>query len=181
MQERGIDYMTRSHPLFRLAGNGATVYAASPEDMSHLSEIFAGLHVLAWPPHLASPPDVVVSSSVVQHVGDRAAQLDYVASVLALGERAFLSTPNRRHWLEFHTKLPLLHWLPKARHRRALARIGMEFWAQERNLNLLDREEFETLIAEAAARNGTRIRVQWYRPRFLGAVSHLVALVTRAA
>jgi hypothetical protein len=101
--------------------------------------------------------------------------------VLALSERAFLSTPNRRHWLEFHTKLPLLHWLPKARHRRVLASLGMEFWSREGNLNLLNREEFEALIAEAAERNGVRVTTQWYRPRFLGAVSHLVTLVTRSA
>jgi hypothetical protein len=226
---RGIDYMTRSHPLFHLAGNaslrvrrrqyewfrdriggfagktvldhgstpdtlsadsncfirwlledGATVYSSSPEDITHLEGIFPGLRVLPWPPraHLQEPPDVVVSSSVVQHVGARAAQAAYVADLLTLGPRVFLSTPNRRHWLEFHTKFPLLHWLPKARHRAILSTLGMKFWASESNLNLLDRDDVEALLSEAAATDGLTIETAWYQPRFLGQISHLVALVT---
>jgi hypothetical protein len=227
--ERGVDYMTRSHPLFRLAGNaslrvrrrqyewfvehiggvagkvvldhgstpdtlspdsncfiawlltdGATVYAASPEDIAHLPGIFAGLHVLAWPPRAdaARPFDIVVSSSVIQHVGDRVAQADYVAEVFALGLRVLLTTPNRRHWLEFHTKLPLLHWLPKAQHRAALSTLGMSFWASEGNLNLLTRMELEGLLEEAASRQDWTMGTDWYQPRFLGQVSHLVVLAT---
>jgi hypothetical protein len=229
-EQRGIDYMTRSHPLFRIAGNasrtvrrrqydwllgqiggangktvldhgstpdtasadsncfiewlladGATVYATSPEDLAHLPGIFPGLRLLPWPPQDAAHPpfDLVVSSSVLQHVGNREAQVAYVSDVLRLSERLFLTTPNRRHWLEFHTKLPLLHWLPKERHRAVLARLGMSFWASEGNLNLLERPELERIMDEAARRDGFELTRAWYEPRFLGQVSHLVTLATR--
>jgi hypothetical protein len=229
-QTRGIDYMTRSHPLFRLAGSasrhvrrtqyewfrnavggvggklildhgstpdtvsadsncfiewlladGATVYSTSPEDISHLPSVFPELRVLPWGERLNGLADLAISSSVVQHVGNREAQRTYVAGVMSLGRQLLLTTPDRRHWLEFHTKLPVLHWLPKERHRAALSALGMPFWANEANLNLLTRAELQHLIEQGAASNGITIDVRWYRPRFLGQVSHLVALVARRA
>jgi hypothetical protein len=233
MRDRlGVDYMTRSHPLFRLAGNasravrrraydwlsqrvggfagrtildngatpdtlspdsncllrwfladGAAVYTTSPEDINHLASLFPGLHVLPWPPQLeaiGSPIDLVVSSSVVQHVGDTGAQLAYVGSLLDFGAPVFLTTPNRGHWLEFHTKLPLLHWLPKHRHRAILTRLGMTFWSQEAHLNLLVRDELQQLFDRASAQRGRPIHTQWFESRFLGAVSNLAILATPA-
>jgi hypothetical protein len=81
--------------------------------------------------------------------------------------------------LEFHTKLPFVHWLPKQRHRAVLSAIGLDFWSREENLNLLTREEFGSLVTQAASRLGLETNVSWYEPRFLGQVSNLVALVTR--
>jgi len=158
-----------------LLADGATVYAASAEDISHLAAVFPGLRVLAWPPTLDRPADVVISSSVVAHVGDRASQLSFVAQLLRLGKQVFLTTPNRRHWLEFHTKLPFLHWLPQRRYETALTKLGLGFWA---HLNLLTRPELETLFVDAAARESATIAMQWYEPRFLGMVSNLVVLAS---
>ena len=165
-----------------LLADRATVYAASPEDIAHLPADFPGLNVIPWPPTgvAGRPFEAVVSSAVIEHVGAREVQLAYLTDVLQLGERVLLTTPNRRHWLEFHTKLPLIHWLPKDRHRALLSRIGMTLWAREQNLNLLTREELEALISEAASRVGVAASSQWYEPQFLGQVSNLVALVTRS-
>jgi len=228
---RGVDYMTRSHPLFRIAGkaslavrrraydwlagrvggfagkvildhgatpdtlspdsncllrwfleDGAIVYTCSPEDISHLPQLFAGLHLLPWPPPatIGPPIDLIVSSSVIQHVGGTNSQLAYVGDLLAYDKPLFLTTPNRRHWLEFHTKLPLLHWLPKDRHRAILARLGMTFWANERNLNLLVRDDLQRLFDLASSQSGRPIRTQWYETRFLGSVSNVAVLATPA-
>ncbi|HVA33500.1 MAG TPA: hypothetical protein VNG31_05095 [Candidatus Baltobacteraceae bacterium] len=159
-----------------LLADGATVYAASAEDVAHLAVVFAGLHVLPWPPRLERRADVVISSSVIAHVGDRDAQLRFVADLLELGDRVYLTTPNRRHWLEFHTKLPLLHWLPNDRYHALLRTLGLGFWT---HLHLLTHDELQSLFDEAAAQQGIAIQTQWYEPRFLGTVSNLVILATR--
>lgn len=161
-----------------LLEDGATVYATSAEAIDHLPEIFPGLHLVAWPPR---PPfdaafDLVISSSVIAHVGARAAQLDFVASLFDLSDRVFLTTPNRAHWLEFHTKLPLLHWLDDDRYHAALETLGLGYW---KHLHLLRRADLEALFRDAAARGGFAIETAWYEPRLLGRVSNLVVLATR--
>ena len=226
-EKLGADYMTRSHPIFRLAGNaslrvrrrayewfsaaaggiagktildrgampdtlpvdgnsltrwmpedGAAVLAASPVDISHLPSAISDLEIVAWPPeeHIERRVDIVVSSSVVQHVGGREAQVAYLGSLASLAGSLFLTTPNRRHWLEFHTKLPFLHWLPKPLRRRILVALGLTFWASEINPNLLTRTELDALLDEAiGGRRGLHVR-RWFETRFLGQVSNVAAL-----
>jgi hypothetical protein len=49
----------------------------------------------------------------------------------------FITTPNRWFPVEFHTVLPLVHWLPKEIFRSLMRRTGRAFFAEERNLNLM--------------------------------------------
>ena len=60
----------------------------------------------------------------------------------------FVTTPNRWFPVEFHTVLPLLHWLPPRLYRSLLARLGREFFACENHLNLLSRRDLAQLAAE---------------------------------
>jgi hypothetical protein len=39
--------------------------------------------------------------------------------------------------IDFHTLLPLVHWLPKFIHRKFLELINLNFYSKEKNLNLL--------------------------------------------
>ena len=55
-------------------------------------------------------------------------------------------TPNRYHPLEFHTKIPLIHWLPKKTHRILLQLFGLNFFANEKNLNLLSYNDFNLIM-----------------------------------
>ena len=57
---------------------------------------------------------------------------------------------NRWFPLELHTFLPVLHWLPRRWHRRLLARLGMTFWAEEANLNLLGARDLRSLFPDGA-------------------------------
>jgi hypothetical protein len=161
-----------------LLDDGATVYTASAEHVEHLADVFPGVRVLPWPPraHLPQRPDVVISSSVITHVGERAAQLAFVEDLLALSDRVYLTTPNRRHWLEFHTKLPLVHWLPSRQYRALLEKLGLSFW---KHLNLLDRNEVQSLFDRAAQNREIRIATEWFEPRLLGQTSNLVILATQ--
>jgi hypothetical protein len=104
-------------------------------------------------------------------------QIEYVSSLLRLCPRLFITTSNRYHWLEFHTRLPLLYWLPRSWHRAVLNLIGMTFWAREKNLRLLAEDEFARIIEQAARINGLKVTLHWYKPKFLGLVSNLCVLV----
>ena len=58
--------------------------------------------------------DVVISNATIEHVGSDEKQLKMCQNIIKLSKRYFIIiTPNRLHPLEFHTKIPLIHWLPK--------------------------------------------------------------------
>ena len=50
-------------------------------------------------------------------------------------------TPNRFHPFEFHSRIPLIHWLPKKFHRFILNIIGLKMLSKEENLNLLSEKD----------------------------------------
>ena len=65
--------------------------------------------------------DWVSSSAVIEHVGSAEQQEAFLRECARVARRGlFVTCPNRWHWLEFHTKLPLLHWLPREWHRAVL-------------------------------------------------------------
>jgi hypothetical protein len=82
--------------------------------------------------------DVVHSSAVIEHVGSFDEQVRFAAECGRVARRAiFLTTPNRWFPVEFHTVLPLVHWMPKPWFRQLMRVSGRSFFADENNLNLL--------------------------------------------
>ena len=77
--------------------------------------------------------DVVFSNAVIEHVGDVARQRQFVAEALRVGRRVFITTPNRWFPIEVHTRLPLVHWLPRSASDRAYDLTG-NGWARENHL-----------------------------------------------
>jgi len=77
--------------------------------------------------------DVVFSNAVIEHVGDIHRQRLFVSEALRVGHRVFLTTPNRWFPIEVHTRLPLVHWLPKDAADRAYDLAGRG-WARENHL-----------------------------------------------
>ena len=59
-------------------------------------------------------------------------------------KNSFITTPNRFYPIDFHTKIPVIHWLPKNIHRLILKTLGLHFYANEENLNLLDKKYYKT-------------------------------------
>jgi hypothetical protein len=65
-----------------------------------------------------------------------------VADCLRVARRGiFLTIPNRWFPVEFHTQLPLLHWLPNDVYRPIYRAIGLEFFADEAILNLMTKND----------------------------------------
>ncbi len=90
--------------------------------------------------------DHVHSSAVLEHVGSRDRQATFLAQLWRVTRKSlFVTTPNRWFPVEFHTVLPVLHWLPPPMFRRTLRVFGKDFFADEDNLNLLTRAELLAL------------------------------------
>ena len=82
--------------------------------------------------------DVVISNATIEHVGSYLDQLKMIENIIKLTKKTFIIiTPNRMHPIEFHSKIPFLHWLPKKLHRIVLSIFGLKYLSREENLNLL--------------------------------------------
>jgi hypothetical protein len=94
--------------------------------------------------------DFVHSSAVLEHVGSSQQQCQFLHELARVARRGvFVTTPNRWFPVEFHTVLPLVHWLPKPMFRAILRAIGRDFFADESNLNLLTPRELARLADRA--------------------------------
>ena len=87
--------------------------------------------------------DIVFSNAVIEHVGGRDRQRQFVSEAIRVGRRVFITTPNRRFPIEVHTRLPLVHWLPDAVSHRVYDVTGREIGAE---VDLLTRRSFAQLF-----------------------------------
>ena len=87
--------------------------------------------------------DVVFSNAVIEHVGGRERQRRLVTEALRVGRRMFLTTPNRLFPVEVHTRLPLVHWLPRPAAHRVYDLAGKEF---AKEIDLLSRRSLASLF-----------------------------------
>ena len=129
------------------------ITAAGVEDCSFLEKRHPGLKFVKTEPGKPLPwPDghfeLGFSNGVIEHVGSRAQQKLFLSEFLRVTKRAFLATPNRWFPLEMHTRLPFVHWLPAPIFRGLLEAIGLSFYADEKNLNLLTAGELLALVPE---------------------------------
>ena len=93
--------------------------------------------------------DLVISNATIEHVGNYENQKKMMQNIIRLTSKVLIvATPNRYHPFDFHTKLPLIHWLPKNIHRKILKLIGLSFYSEEKNLNLLSKNDFIKLIED---------------------------------
>ena len=93
--------------------------------------------------------DVVLSNHVIEHVGERAAQLAHLRElhrVMAPGALGYLAVPNRWMLVEPHYRLALLSWLPRPLRTPylRLMRRGARYDCEPLSLPRLD-----ALLAEA--------------------------------
>lgn len=147
------------------------ITAVGVEDASFLEHDYPGLTFVQTDgtklPFPDQSFDLVVSFAVIEHVGSRAQQRDFVAELCRVGKQVYITTPNRWFPVEFHSVLPFVHWLPPKVFRQILCWFGKDFWADERNLNLLDETAFWSLFSTETGR-----QIKHYR--LFGLVSNLM-------
>ena len=102
--------------LGELVGDEGEVWAVDVNDQRRTNEGYRFKAVTGTAlPFEDDSFDVVLSNHVIEHVGDRSAQLHHlreVGRVLAPGGVCYLAVPNRWGLVEPHFRLPFLSWIP---------------------------------------------------------------------
>lgn len=125
------------------------IVCVGTEDGKHLEKKYPGLKFFKVTsgnplPFKDQEFDIAFTNAVIEHVGNFEQQKAFTEEMLRVSKAFFLTTPNRWFPIEFHTALPLLHWLPKIVYRKMLTALGESYWNREENLNLLSKK---TLLA----------------------------------
>jgi SAM-dependent methyltransferase len=87
--------------------------------------------------------DIAFSNAVIEHVGGREEQRQFVSELCRVAPRVFLSTPNRWFPVETHTLVPFVHWLPRPAADRAMRALRRDNWNQ---VELLGKRELLSLF-----------------------------------
>jgi SAM-dependent methyltransferase len=118
------------------------ITAVGLDDASFLEQQYPGVTFVRADgrelPFESGSYDFAHSSAVIEHVGNRDMQVRFLRELWRVARKGiFVTTPNRWFPVEFHTVLPLLHWLPPPLFRKLLIWLRRDFFAAEENLNLL--------------------------------------------
>ncbi|MEN1970993.1 class I SAM-dependent methyltransferase [Luteimonas sp. MJ204] len=142
------NYLEAWHP------HGERITACGIDDASFLEQLYPGLKFVRGDgkclPFRSGSFDWVHSSAVLEHVGSSVEQARFIAELHRVCRKGvFATTPNRWFPVEFHTVLPLVHWLPKRWFRTLLRALGHRELALEEHLNLMGRSDLAKACTHA--------------------------------
>jgi hypothetical protein len=120
--------------------------------------------------------DVVVSNSVIEHVGTWTRQKAFAEEVRRVGRRLWIQTPAREFFIEPHLVAPFIHWLPRETQRGLLRNFTLRGW--------MDRptpQEVEAFLAEVRLLTFAEMKTLFpdctiLRERFLGLTKSYIAV-----
>ena len=116
--------------------------------------------------------DISFSSATIEHVGCRNNQKKMVENMINLSKKyIIITTPNKFHPIEFHTKLPLLHFLPKIIYKFLLKFLGYSYFAKIENLNPLSINDLSKIL-----KMFSNIKFKIIKIKLFGFTSNLVAI-----
>lgn len=133
----------------------SNITAVGIDDAQFLEELYPGITFRKADgrdlPFADGAFDVVHSSAVLEHVGSRENQLQFIRELHRVARRAvFITTPNRWFPVEVHTVLPFVHWLPAPWFRAILRRLGHDMLSREENLNLVGAGDLRRMCRDLA-------------------------------
>jgi SAM-dependent methyltransferase len=120
--------------------------------------------------------DVVISNQVIEHVPDLSVVAAEIARVLRPSGRSLHIFPDKGVWVEAHTHVPFLHWLPKNTLRLCYAAVakalqGKRFAGGRYACNWIDQwthyrwaKELHTTLAQYFRIE--HAETQWFDARF---------------
>lgn len=157
------------------------ITAVGIEDASFLEHVFPGVTFIRASgtalPFANDSFDFVHSSAVIEHAGGFIQQTQLLSEIWRIARRGvFVTTPNRWFPIELHTVLPLLHYLPPRQYRLILKKIGLGFFAEESNLNLMSARTFSLASSNAGLTNFS-VR----SARLFGLTSNLLLIAKKTA
>ena len=107
--------------------------------------------------------DIVYSNATIEHVGSYNNQKLFISECVRVAKKnIFITTPNRYFPLDFHSKIPFIHMLPKPIHRKILNLFGYSFFAKEENLNLLSKNDLISICEKLKIKNYKIISYKLY-------------------
>ncbi len=91
--------------------------------------------------------DICWCNAVLEHVGKRSRQKKFLKEVRRVAKSSFVTTPNKYFPIELHTRIPLLHYLPKGIFDAILNKVGKK-WATGNYMHLLGLKDIKKLLGE---------------------------------
>ena len=82
--------------------------------------------------------DIACSNAVIEHVGGPAQRQAFLSEHLRVGRAVFLTVPNRWFFVEHHTSIPFLHYVPSV-FRGVLAKTRLEYWTHPSHMDFVSR------------------------------------------
>lgn len=157
--------------------NKSRITALGIDDASFLEELYPGLKYIKADglhlPFVDQSFDIVHSSAVIEHVGSFANQVKFIKECARVSKKSFyLTTPNRFFPIEFHTSLPIVHWLPKRLFRDIMRFLGLDFFSFEQNLNLMSKEDLNVAAQLAVGDESFNFEVR--NVKLMGWASNLI-------
>lgn len=157
------------------------VTAVGVGSLKCLEDVYSGLKFVQADgrrlPFLDNSFDYVYSHAVIEHVGSREQQLKFIEEAFRVAKKGiFVTTPNRLHPIEFHTAIPLVHYLPHNWYRKLYKMIGKEFYSQESNLNLLTEKE---LLKLADFFSVPEDKIELHATRFMLFKANLILIIKK--
>ena len=117
--------------------------------------------------------DLVISAATIEHVGSNDNQIKMIDNCSKLSKKIFvITTPNRFYPIDFHTKIPIIHWLPKKYHRKILKIIGLKAYSLEENLNLLSENDLMNFFKKFS----NKIKFKLLKIKLLGIASNFIII-----
>jgi len=119
--------------------------------------------------------EIVHSNATIEHVGNFKNQIKFIKNLYLISKKyLIITTPNRYHPFELHTKLFFLHWLPQKKYRYILKFFGENFYSKESNLNLLDENKIIIIMKKLDIKNYKIKKI-----KFLGFISNLILIIKK--
>ena len=119
--------------------------------------------------------DLLICSATIEHLGNLSDIKKGLDNIVNLSNKYFIiTTPNRYHPIEFHTKIPFIHFLPKKLYRKLLMFFGDKFFSKEENLNLLSKKDLKNLMS-----GYKNISYSIYKVKLFGFTSNFIIIGTK--
>jgi hypothetical protein len=104
-------------------------------------------------PYKANTYEIGFSNSVIEHVGDAAAQRRFADEVRRVSQRIWIQTPAKEFFFEPHFLMPFVHWLPVSVRRWLVPRLSPRRFGGRANVeHLLDLVDEVRLLSKREMR-----------------------------
>jgi len=108
--------------------NNLTVVNLDLNALHKLNRIYPSISAVAgdarWLPFPNKSFDIVFSNAVIEHLYTWENQQAMAREIQRVGKRWFVATPNRWYPFEFHSRLPLVSWLPSGAMQKAIRLVS---------------------------------------------------------